>query len=232
MKEKLKQKFSAFNIDINESNIEKFEKFYNFLIETNKNLNLTAITDVNEVIEKHFIDSVLPEKHFSLNAKVIDIGSGAGFPAIPLKIVRPDLNITMLDSLNKRVNFQLETIKLLNLNNITAIHGRAEDMAKNTNFRESFDIATARAVANLSTLSEYCLPFVKVGGKFIVYKGANSEEEIKNAEKAISLLGGKIENVITYKMGDNLRTLVVINKVKNTPSLYPRGQNKPRIKPL
>lgn len=202
--------------------VDNFVKYYNLLIEGNKICNLTAITDEDGVVEKHFYDSIFPQKYFSLNAKVLDIGAGAGFPSIPLKLVRDDLSFTLLDSLNKRINFLNNTIQTLNLKNIESIHGRAEDFAKLSDYREKFDITTARAVANLKVLSEYCLPFVKVGGQFIAYKSGNCEEEINEAKQIICELGGKISKVIDYNIGENSRKLVIIEKIKETPKKYPR----------
>lgn len=202
--------------------VDNFVKYYNLLIEGNKICNLTAITDEDGVVEKHFYDSIFPQKYFSLNAKVLDIGAGAGFPSIPLKLVRDDLSFTLLDSLNKRINFLNNTIQTLNLKNIEAIHGRAEDFAKLSDYREKFDITTARAVANLKVLSEYCLPFVKVGGQFIAYKSGNCEEEINEAKQIIFELGGKISKVIDYSIGENSRKLVIIEKTKETLKKYPR----------
>lgn len=202
--------------------VDNFVKYYNLLIEGNKICNLTAITDEDSVVEKHFYDSIFPQKYFSLNAKVLDIGAGAGFPSIPLKLVRDDLSFTLLDSLNKRINFLNNTIQTLNLKKIESIHGRAEDFAKLSDYREKFDITTARAVANLKVLSEYCLPFVKVGGQFIAYKSGNCEEEINEAKQIICELGGKISKVIDYNIGENSRKLVIIEKIKETPKKYPR----------
>ena len=212
--------------------VDNFVKYYNLLIEGNKICNLTAITDEDGVVEKHFYDSIFPQKYFSLNAKVLDIGAGAGFPSIPLKLVRDDLSFTLLDSLNKRINFLNNTIQTLNLKNIESIHGRAEDFAKLSDYREKFDITTARAVANLKVLSEYCLPFVKVGGQFIAYKSGNCEEEINEAKQIICELGGKISKVIDYNIGENSRKLVIIEKIKETPKKYPRKPGTPSKEPL
>ena len=206
--------------------INNFNQFFQLLIEGNKVCNLTAITEEDEVIEKHFFDSIYPNFAFKENAKVIDIGAGAGFPSIPLKIVRPDLNFTLLDSLNKRINFLNGVINELNLKNIQTIHGRAEDFARKAEFREQFDIATARAVANLKVLAEYCLPFVKVGGLFIALKSSSCENEIAEAKEMIKILGGRIKEVVDYKINDNERKLVIIEKVVETPAKYPRNPNQ------
>ena len=218
------------NINFSEKYENNFLQFFNDLIYYNNMFNLTAITEKNEVIIKHFLDSIYPEKYIPKNASVIDIGAGAGFPSLPLKIVREDLNLTMLDSLNKRVNFLNNMVEKLDLKNAFAIHSRAEDYAiKN---REKFDIAIARAVANLSTLSEYCLPFVKVGGTFIAMKGGSCEEEINNAKLAIKTLGGKIDKVEEYNLEGNSRTIIIIKKIMPTPNKYPRGKNLPKTKPI
>lgn len=222
MEKKIEQILIKSEIKPTKQIVDNFVKYYNLLIEGNKICNLTAITDEDGVVEKHFYDSIFPQKYFSLNANVLDIGAGAGFPSIPLKLVRDDLSFTLLDSLNKRINFLNNTIQTLNLKNIEAIHGRAEDFAKLSDYREKFDITTARAVANLKALSEYCLPFVKVGGQFIAYKSGNCEEEINEAKKIIFELGGKISKVIDYNIGENSRKLVIIEKTKETPKKYPR----------
>lgn len=222
MEKKIEQILIKSEIKPTKQIVDNFDKYYNLLIEGNKICNLTAITDEDGVVEKHFYDSIFPQKYFSLNAKVLDIGAGAGFPSLPLKLVRDDLSFTLLDSLNKRINFLNNTIQTLNLKNIESIHGRAEDFAKLSDYREKFDITTARAVANLKVLSEYCLPFVKVGGQFIAYKSGNCEEEINEAKQIICELGGKISKIIDYNIGENSRKLVIIEKTKETPKKYPR----------
>lgn len=225
----IKKHFQEYQIEITDDKVEQFALYYKTLIETNQKFNLTAITEINEVVVKHFIDSVLAIDLFEENSNIVDIGAGAGFPSIPLKIMKPSLNIIMVDSLNKRVNFLNDTIKLLNLKNIQAVHFRAEDFAKD-NF-EKFDYVTARAVARLNTLSEYCLPLVKVGGKFIAYKGDNVEE-ISECENAVKILGGEIKENIIKQLNYGTRNIVVINKIKNTNKKYPRNKNLPRTKPL
>ena len=229
-------KTKKMSIQLNKEQIIQFQKYYELLVEWNKVMNLTAITEYKEVVDKHFIDSLSIEKAVDLNIieKVIDVGTGAGFPGIPLKIVYPHLKVTLLDSLNKRINFLNEVISKLKLENIEAIHGRAEDIAKDKKYREQFDISVSRAVANLSTLSEYSLPFVKVGGLFISYKAEKADEEIKKAEKAVSVLGGKIEKIIKFQLPetDIGRTLVKINKIKTTAKRYPRKAGLPSKEPL
>lgn len=209
---------------------EQFEKYFEVLIETNKVLNLTAITEENEVILKHFLDSVLPHRYFDENSTVVDVGSGAGFPAIPLKIIRPDLNVCMVDSLNKRVNFLNNVVNLLNFENITAIHSRAEDFAKEN--REKFDIAIARAVAELNTLVEYLLPLVKIGGIAVIYKSTKLNDELKKSQKAIEILGGKVEKIENFAIEGIERNILIIKKIKITPKKYPRDKNKPKTNPI
>lgn len=232
MKEKIKKMFEKYNILLNKNQILQFEKYYQFLVEENKKYNLTSITEEDDVIFKHFLDSVLPEKLIDKNARCVDVGSGAGFPAIPLKIVRPDLEICMVDSLQKRVNFLNQTINLLKLENITACHARVEDFAiKN---REKFDYALSRAVAQVPTLAEYLIPLVKVNGKVIMYKSQKVEEELMTGEKAIKELGGQVEQVIKMNIEEieAERNFIVIKKVQKTPQKYPRGKNLPKIKPI
>lgn len=224
--------FSKYGYPLDEEKIDKFNKYFEFLIEENKKFNLTAITEKNDVLIKHFLDSILAEKNIFENSKIIDIGSGAGFPALPLKIVRDDLNITMVDSLNKRVNFLNQTIELLELKNITAVHARAEDYIKNN--REMFDFAVARAVAPLKTLLEYLVPYLKVGGKCLIYKSVQLEEEIKQAKNALNVLNCKVVKIENYKIDeiDADRKILVIEKLGKTNPKYPRGKNLPKLNPL
>ena len=224
--------FKKYGINLSKDQEEKFDKYFSMLIETNKMLNLTAITEENEVLIKHFLDSAIPERFIPKNSKIIDIGSGAGFPALPLKIVRDDLEITMVDSLNKRVNFLNDVIKELNLQKTYAFHSRAEDFAKEN--RESFDVAVARAVASLDTLVEYLLPFLKVGGTAVIYKSTKLEDELENAKKAISVLGGKVEKIEKFEIfEENLqRNILILKKISKTPPKYPRGKNQPKINPI
>lgn len=220
-------------IDLNEAQVENFYKYMNLLFEWNKKMNLTAITDEKDVIIKHFIDSLTISKYIKEKSKVIDVGTGAGFPGIPLKILRDDIDVTLLDSLNKRITFLNEVISSLQLNNIKAIHGRAEEMAKNKLYREKFDVATSRAVANLSTLSEYLLPFNKIDGICLCMKGNDIKKEIDESKMAIQVLGGKIYDVDNFKLpnGDN-RGIVIISKISNTPSRYPRKPGIPAKEPI
>ncbi len=224
-----------FGIEVSEKANEMFAKYAKMLLHYNEFMNLTAITEPEEVKEKHFLDSItlLLSEKLEKGCSLIDIGAGAGFPSLPVKIVREDLDVTMLDSLNKRINFLNDVIRELGLDKIRAIHSRAEDGGKNKDLREKFDIATARAVADLSVLSEYALPFVRLGGYFVAMKGNAPEEEINGAKKAIKEMGGEIESVkeITLPSGIN-HCIVIIKKVKNTPSKYPRKAGTPRKSPI
>ena len=231
---KFRNSMNSIGIELTDSQLNAFETYYDMLIERNKVMNLTAITEFDEVMDKHFLDSVYLFRSIELKAdyKLIDIGTGAGFPGIPLKIVFPELKITLLDSLNKRVGFLNDVIDELNLNDIEAIHGRAEDIARDKAYRASYDIAVSRAVANLSTLSEYCLPFVKIGGKFVSYNSGDCADEVDNAKAAIHLLGGKINKIDEFSYSNNSRSFIVIDKVMNTSNKYPRKAGLPSKKPL
>ena len=231
---KFRNSMNSIGIELRNSQLNAFETYYDMLIDRNKVMNLTAITEFDEVMDKHFLDSVYLFRSIELKAdyKLIDIGTGAGFPGIPLKIVFPELKITLLDSLNKRVGFLNDVIDELNLNDIEAIHGRAEDIARDKTYRASYDIAVSRAVANLSTLSEYCLPFVKIGGKFVSYKSGDCADEVDNAKAAIHLLGGKINKIDEFSYSNNSRSFIVIDKVMNTSNKYPRKAGLPSKKPL
>ena len=234
----LKKDLNEFGIELTAEMEEQFLLYYNMLIEWNSFMNLTAITDFDEVLKKHFTDSVsliraipdLGEKKY----RIIDIGTGAGFPGIPLKIVFPNISVVLLDSLNKRVNFLKEVISKLQLTDITAMHGRAEDFAQNKEYRESFDLCVSRAVANLATLSEYCLPFIKKNGRFISYKSEKVSEEFEISGKAISVLGGEYENQVTFELPDSdiYRNLFVIKKKSATPGKYPRKAGLPSKEPI
>lgn len=232
--EKLLEKLNKIQLNVNDEVLNKFWVYMTNLLEWNEKINLTAITDEDDIILKHFIDSLTILEYIPEKSNVIDVGTGAGFPGIPLKIVREDINMTLMDSLNKRITFLNEVINKLGLKKINAIHSRAEELAKMPEHREKYDIAVSRAVANLSTLSEYMIPFVKVGGKCICMKGSNIEEELKTAKNAIKELGGEIEKVINFKLpdSDNERNIIIIKKVRNTKSKYPRKAGMPSKEPL
>lgn len=222
------------DIEFNDKQLSQFYEYMNLLLEWNEKINLTAITEPEEVILKHFIDSLTINKYIEKNKSIADVGTGAGFPGIPLKIYRPDLNVTLVDSLNKRINFLNEVIVKLDLKDINTVHSRIEDFGKDKKYRESFDYVTARAVANLTTLSEYLIPISKVDGKCICMKGNDVKEEIKDSEKAINVLGGKITKVDEFKLpnSDISRNVIIIDKIKNTPSKYPRKAGIPSKEPL
>ena len=232
--QKIKELSNEIGILLKEEQIEKFYIYMQLLLEWNEKINLTAIIEPEEIILKHFVDSMTIAKNINKNSKVIDVGTGAGFPGIPLKIIREDIDVCLLDSLNKRVNFLNEVISKLKLNNIEAIHGRAEELGRNKKYREKFDYATSRAVANLSTLAEYLMPFVKQGGYCISMKGSNVEEELEQGKKAISILGGEIMGMEKFQLpqSDINRCIIIINKVKNTPSKYPRKPGTPAKEPI
>ena len=232
MIELLKNLFTKYQIEYTDEQIEKINKYYNMVIEQNKTMNLTRILSEEEFATKNILDSVLPIKIIPKNTSVVDVGTGAGLPGIPLKILRPDIKLTLLDSLQKKVNFLKQVVVELDLKEVNCVHARVEDFAK-TN-RESFDVCVSRAVARLNTLCEYCLPLVKIDGKMIAYKSLKAEEEAKEAQKAIDILGGKIENVqnVIIKEENSIRTNIIISKIKNTPNIYPRGKNLPKTKPI
>lgn len=233
---KFERGLNELGISLDDTQIKKFIMFYELLVEKNKVMNLTGITEWEDVVLKHFLDSLSLLKCIDINNvnNLIDVGTGAGFPGIPLKIAFPDLKITLMDSLNKRIKFLEEVIDACELNHIEAIHSRAEDLARKTEYREKFDICVSRAVANLNTLSEYCLPFVKVGGQFISYKSGAAEDEIRGAEKAIKILGGKSGKVVKFVLPDSdiSRTLVVIEKKMCCNKKYPRKPAAMKEKPL
>lgn len=232
----LKEKCQKAGIELQEHQLKEFQKYYEMLIEKNKVMNLTAITEWEEVVDKHFVDSLALTQVVSLKEpiQILDLGTGAGFPGIPLKIAFPKLKIVLLDSLNKRIKFLNEVIEELGLSGITAIHGRAEDYARQPEYREQFDLCVSRAVANLSTLSEYCIPYVKQGGKFISYKSGDVKEEVETAKKAVSDLGGKICDTVKFSLPntDIERSFVIIQKQKKTPKIYPRKAGLPSKEPI
>lgn len=232
----LKEDALLFGVKLDDTQLSQFYRYYEMLIDWNEKINLTAITDFDEVLKKHFLDSIAIGRLFSQSTdiSILDIGTGAGFPGIPIKIAFPNTKIKLMDSLNKRVIFLSEVIGELNLENISALHGRAEDFAKKDLMREQFDLVVSRAVANLSSLSEFCLPYVKVNGKFISYKSEKAIEELETSQNAISILGGG--NVRTDEFllpgTDFNRTFVIIEKIKETPAKYPRKAGTPVKQPL
>lgn len=237
-KDRLSRELNQFSIILENSQINQFYQYYELLDEWNKVMNLTAITDQNEVITKHFVDSLALVKAAgeisTKEYKIIDIGTGAGFPGIPLKIAFPQLKITLMDSLNKRIKFLNEVIEQLGLKEITAVHSRAEDLGRDKDYREKYDLSVSRAVANLSTLSEYCMPFVKPGGFFISYKSGKIEEELSSAKHAIFLLGGKVNRIESFTLdgAEAERTLIKIEKVSEISKRYPRKAGVPGKEPL
>lgn len=234
--EKLKHDMAEMGISLSETQIGQFLRYYEMLTEWNEKINLTAITEYEDVLKKHFVDSLSLVKAVDLNcpATVIDVGTGAGFPGLVLKIAFPGLQVTLLDSLQKRVHFLRAVIEELQLTGAEVVHGRAEDCARSEELRERFDLCVSRAVANLSTLSEYCIPFVKKGGAFVAYKSEKAAQELDKAKRAISFLGGIIEKKEEFTLPDSdiCRSLIVIRKVKNTPVKYPRKAGLPSREPL
>ncbi len=232
----LTEDFKLLGFPLSEKQIDQMLKYYEMLIEWNQVMNLTAITEYADVVKKHFVDSISIVKACDVDkfVSVIDVGTGAGFPGLVLKIVFPDLHITLLDSLHKRVQFLNHVIEALHLCNVRTIHGRAEDYAKQDSMRENFDLCVSRAVANLSTLSEYCIPFVRQGGMFISYKSEKVEEEVLRAADAITVLGGRLERQVEFMLpnSDIYRKLILIRKEKATPSRYPRKAGLPGKEPL
>ena len=232
--EKMQEKSRDLGVRFLVEQTEQFFEYMNLLIEWNEKMNLTAIIDPEEIILKHFIDSVTILKDIEDNSKIVDVGTGAGFPGIPLSIMNPTLKITLVDSLNKRLIFLQEVVNKLGLKNIEIVHARAEEFGQNKMYRENFDIATSRAVANMSTLSEYLIPLVKVGGKVISMKASEAQEEINDAKKAIEVLGGKIEKIEEFNLpqSDIGRTVIIIRKNKPTPNKYPRKPGTPSKEPI
>lgn len=234
----MREGLSEFSIELSKLQLHQFYQYFELLVEWNKVMNLTAITEMEDVVTKHFVDSLSLVKVLSdlksEQVQILDMGTGAGFPGIPLKIVFSELEITLLDSLNKRINFLNEVIEQLGLKKIKAVHGRAEDYGRDREYREKYDYCVSRAVANLSTLSEYCMPYVKIGGAFIPYKSGKIEEELNQSRGAVKLLGGKIEEVITFMLPktDVERSFVVVRKKEGTSKKYPRKAGLPSKEPL
>ena len=230
----IEEKSSKIDINLDNEICNKLYNYMNLLLEWNEKINLTAITDEKEIILKHFIDSFTINKFINSGDKMLDIGTGAGFPGLPIKIIRAEVDVFLMDSLNKRINFLNEVIESLQLKNIEAFHSRAEEMAKNNKFREKFDVVTSRAVAKLNILLEYMLPYTKVNGKCLCMKGPNIEEEIKEAEKALKILGGEIEKIekIILPHSNIERKIIIIRKKSATPLKYPRKAGMPTKEPL
>lgn len=232
----LKEKMQEIHVELDDGQVKQFYRFYEMLVEWNKFMNLTGITEYKEIVEKHFVDSLSIVKTIDLKSvnKIIDVGTGAGFPGIPLKIVYPHLEVVLLDSLNKRLKFLNEVIHDLGLETIYTIHGRAEDFARKEDYREQFDLCVSRAVANLATLSEYCLPYVRKKGVFVSYKSGDIDEEVDVSKKAVQVLGGRVEEVIKFQLPgtDIRRSFVKIKKEKNTSGKYPRKSGVPAKEPI
>lgn len=232
----IKEEAGKIGVVLSDKQVNQFMKYYDMLIEKNKVMNLTAITEFDDVLIKHFIDSLCIVKAFDMtkDIRLLDLGTGAGFPGIPIKIAFPNVEIILMDSLNKRLKFLNEVIQELDLKNIETVHGRAEETGNNNLYREKFDICVSRAVAKLSSLSEYCIPFVRIGGSFIAYKSGDISEELNDAQNAISILGGQFKEKAAFTLPetDIQRTLVIIDKVKVTPKRFPRQAGKPGKEPL
>lgn len=232
VKKLLLEELKKIGIDVNKKQLDLFYNYMRLLIEWNKKINLTAIKDEREIIIKHFVDSITVSKYISEENVVMDMGTGAGFPGIPLKIVNKNAYFILVDSLNKRINFLNEVKNNLQLEKINLIHSRAEDLAKKKEYREQIDIVVSRAVANMRVLVEYMLPFVKEGGLCICMKGPNAKEEINEAKKAIDILGGKLEKIENIKLEENERNIILIRKIKPTPNKYPRKAGIPIKQPI
>lgn len=234
--QRLIENMKMISVELTNKQVSQFIKFYEMLVEWNKVMNLTGITEYDEVVMKHFVDSlsIVKVNGFDNVTTIIDVGTGAGFPGIPLKIVFPEIKITLLDSLNKRIKFLNAVIDELELENIETIHGRAEDFSKQEDYREQYDLCVSRAVANLATLSEYCLPYVKEDGYFLPYKSGDIKEEAANSKKAVKILGGSIEDIISFEIPDTdmARTILKIHKTKATPKRFPRKAGLPTKEPI
>ena len=233
-KNKMIELSKKINVQLNDEQIKKYFEYMTLLLDWNEKINLTAITEMDDVILKHFIDSMTIFKYIENEESIIDVGTGAGFPGIPIAIMKKDVKITLLDSLNKRINFLNEVCSELKINNVETIHGRAEEIGKNKEHREKYDIAVSRAVANMSTLSEYLIPLVKIGGKCICMKGSEIEQELEQAKFAIKELGGKIEKVEKFTLPDSdmERNIIIIKKIKETSNKYPRKAGMPSKDPI
>ena len=233
-RELLRSESAKIDISLDDTELARFDEYARLLIEWNNNINLTSITTPDEIVTKHFVDSLSILKYVDIpdGASIIDVGTGAGFPGMPLLVARPDINITFLDSLKNRLGFIDE---VLNVNSLSAclVHGRAEDMGNTADYREQFDFATARAVAPLNVLCEYCMPFVKVGGRFVSMKGASARDELDCAKTAIATLGGELESFFDFNLANgDKRSIIIIKKVSQTPTNYPRRSKKIDTKPL
>ena len=229
----MKETFARYGIKLSDDKIEKLKYFGEIIKEYNCKINLTSVVDDREVLIKHFLDSAIGEKFFPIGANCCEVGSGGGFPSLPLKIVREDLLFTLIEATGKKCEYLKYAVKELSLDNVLVVCGRAEELGKDKNYREKFDAVTARAVAKMNVLCEYCAPFIKVNGKFIAYKG-EAAEELKEAENAVKTLGLAIEGVNCFDLPDGMgkRNIIVMEKIKNTPAAYPRGNGKERKKPL
>ncbi len=234
MEQNFKQKLLQEIPDLTEQMQQQFEDYMKLLLEWNEKINLTAITDENDIIQKHFVDSLTISKYIKNKTSIVDVGTGAGFPGIPIKITRQDVNVTLVDSLNKRLLFLQDVIEKLNLKQVQTVHSRAEEFGQNKKYRESFDVAVSRAVANMSTLVEYLLPLVKLNGICICMKGPEIKEEIEASKKAIQVLGGKIENIEEFCLpnSDIKRNIIIIRKINSTPNKYPRKPGTPAKEPI